>query len=94
MGRKKKGDMSAKKVRVSYTIKPELNDEIITLADKYSQSVSSVFEEAIEYFLQAVKQKELEKAEKVIEIVIEEKEAEKVIEVPKQSKLKRRPKNE
>jgi predicted transcriptional regulator len=94
MGRKKKGDLSPKKIRVSYTIKPELNDEIIALADKHSQSVSSVFEEAIEYFLQAVKQKELEKAEKVIEIVIEEKEAEKVIEVPKQSKLKRRPKNE
>jgi len=67
MGRKKKGDMSAKKIRVSYTIKPELNDEIIALADKHSQSVSSVFEEAVEYFLELVKKTELEKQAKVEE---------------------------
>lgn len=51
MGRKKKGDMSPKKVRVSYTLDPTLVSQMETVAEMNSRSVSSIFEEAVQKFL-------------------------------------------
>jgi len=83
MGRKKRGDMSSKKIRISYTIYPELVDRIHLLAKTHHQSVSSVFEEAVLHFLDLVEKEAQETVEEIIEI-----------EAPKQSRLKRRPKND
>jgi predicted transcriptional regulator len=76
--------MSSKKIRVSYTISPELVSKLMILADTHNQSTSSVFEEAVDYFLKAVKQKEKEK-------MLEKKELEKQ-ELEKQE-LEKQPKN-
>jgi hypothetical protein len=51
MGRKRKGDMSPKKVRVSYTLSPDLVVRMEEFAGLNSRSASSVFEEAVEKFL-------------------------------------------
>ena len=63
MGRKKKGDMSAKKIRVSYTINPDLVDKMLQIAKKHGQPASAIFEEAVEHFLELVKEQEAEKPE-------------------------------
>lgn len=58
MGRKKKGDLSPKKVRVSYTINPDLIDQMALIAGKHGQKMSAVFEEAVENFLILVEKQE------------------------------------
>lgn len=80
MGRKKRGDMSPKKIRISYTISPELIDRMNSLAKAHHQSVSSVFEEAVIHFLDLVDKEFQEPIEEVIE--------------PPKSRLKRRPKDD
>ena len=58
MGRKPKGDMSPKKIRVSYTIDPRLVDKMALIATKHNQKMSAVFEEAVENFIILVAEQE------------------------------------
>jgi hypothetical protein len=58
MGRKKKGDMSANKIRVSYTIDPGLVEKISLIAQAHNQKMSAVFEEAVENFIILVEEQE------------------------------------
>jgi len=58
MGRKKRGDMSPKKIRVSYTIDPRLIDKMALIATQHNQKMSAVFEEAVETFVNLVEKQE------------------------------------
>jgi predicted DNA-binding protein len=52
MGRKKKGDMSANKIKISFTINPELVETLTEIADKNGRKLSSLIEEAVEKYLE------------------------------------------
>jgi|WetSurMetagenome_2_1015567.scaffolds.fasta_scaffold17432_4 predicted transcriptional regulator len=52
MGRKKKGDMSANKIRVSFTIDPNLVEALTQLANEQGKKLSSISEDAIREYLE------------------------------------------